>query len=139
MLVMLIIAVAAALVAPAIGNRLKSGDVRRTAVQLRAAMELMRVRAVRLGQEEVLVVNPRDNVYWREGGGETVEVAPESGVLSAQGQWIREHGEIEFHFYPSGMNSGGLVRIAQGRGAAITAYMIYLDPLLGTATLWRDE
>src|SRR5215510_14047572 len=139
MLVMLIIAVAAALVAPAIGNRLKSGDVRHTAVQLRAAMELLRVRAVRQGQEEVLVVDPHENVYWREGSGETVEVTPESGVLSAWGAWIREHGEIEFHFYPNGTNSGGSVRIEQGRGASVTTYVVYLDPLLGTATLWRDE
>jgi general secretion pathway protein H len=138
-LVLLIIGVAVALVAPTIGSRLKSGDIRRTAVQLRAAMELLRVGAVRRGQEEVLVVAPRDNAYWREGGGETIEVPPESGILSARGQWVRDDGEVEFRFYPDGTNSGGAVRIEQRRGGAVTAYVLWLDPLLGTATIWRDE
>lgn len=138
-LVLLIIGVAAAIVGPAIGSRLKSGDPRRTAVQLRAALELMRVGAVRQGQETVLVVAPRTNSYWRENGGGTVEVPPEAGELSARGRWVREEGEVEFRFYPDGTNSGGEVWIEQRRGGARIAYVLFLDPLLGTATIWRDE
>ncbi|MBI3301512.1 MAG: prepilin-type N-terminal cleavage/methylation domain-containing protein, partial [Deltaproteobacteria bacterium] len=138
-LVLLIIGVAAALVGPAIGSRLRSGDPRRTAVQLRAAMELLRVGAVRQGEETVLIVAPHDNMYWREPGGETIKVPPEGGVLSARGRLVGEEGQVEFRFYPDGTNSGGEVRIEQRRGVAMTTYVLYLDPLLGTATIWRDE
>ena len=136
MLVMLIVAIAAALVGPAIGSRLLRADARRTAVQLRAAVELMRVHAVRSGREEVLIVDPEENAYWREGGG-AVNVPTESGVLSAQSWWVRENGQAEFHFYPDGTNSGGAIRVEQDRGE--TAYVVSLDPLLGVASIGRDE
>ena len=138
-LVLVIMSVAMAVVGPAIGTRLKSGDPRRTVRQLRATMELMRVRAVQGGGEEVLVVAPRLNSYWSERGGETVAVPSEGGALSARGRWVREEGEVEFRFYPDGTNSGGEVRIEKRQGVAFTAYVLLLDPLLGTATIWRDE
>lgn len=136
---LLIISVALAVVGPTIGSRLKSGDARRTAVQLRATMGLMRVWAVRRGEEEVLIVAPRTNSYWNARSGETVELPPESGELSARGQWVHEEGQTEFHFYPDGTNSGGEVQIEKRQGVAVTTYVVHLDPLLGTATIWRDE
>ena len=138
-LVLLIISVAVAVVGPAIGSRLKSGDMRRTAVQLRATMELMRIWAVRRGEEEVLIVAPRTNSYWNARGGETVELPAESGALSARGQWVHEEGQVEFHFYPDGTNSGGEVWIEKRQGVAVTAYVVHLDPLLGITTIWHDE
>ena len=138
-LVLLIISVALAVVGPAIGSRLRSGDIRRTAVQLRATMDLLRVWAVRHGQEEVLIVAPRTNSYWNARGGQTVELPPENGELSARGQWVHEEGQVEFHFYPDGTNSGGDVRIEKRHGVAVTAYIVHLDPLLGTATIRFDE
>jgi general secretion pathway protein H len=137
-LVLVIVSIALTIVGPALGTRLNSGDPRRTARQLRAAMELMRVRAVQGGTEEVLVVAPRLNSYWSERHGETVQVPPDGGVLSARGRWVREEGEVEFHFYPDGTNSGGEVRIEKRQGVELSAYVLVLDPLLGTATIWRD-
>lgn len=138
-LVLLIVSIALGIVGPAIGSRLNSGDIRRTAVQLRAAMQLMRVRAVQSGQEEILIVAPRSNTYRNVRGGQTVEIPPESGALSASGQWVHEEGQVEFHFYPDGTNSGGEVRIEKRTWGSVTAYVLWLDPLLGTATIWRDE
>ena len=138
-LVLVIVSVALAVVGPAIGSRLKGGDIRRTAVQLRATMDLMRIWAVRRGQEEVLIVAPRTNSYWNARGGETVELPPESGELSARGQWVHGEGQTEFHFYPDGTNSGGDVRVEKRQGVTVASYIVHLDPLLGTATIWRDE
>ncbi|MBI3249789.1 MAG: GspH/FimT family pseudopilin [Deltaproteobacteria bacterium] len=137
-LVILIISVAAALVGPAIGSRLLQTNIRRTVLQLRSAVEVMRMHAVRSGREEVMVVDPRDNAYWREGGGEPVALSPDSALLSARSRWLRENGQAEFHFYPDGTNSGGAIRVEQGRGSA-TAYVVVLDPLLGIASIMRDE
>jgi general secretion pathway protein H len=138
-MVLLIMAVAAALVGPTIGNRLLRADARRIAVQLRSAADFMRVRAVQSGREGVMVVDPRENAYWRDGGGGAVEVAPESGILSARSRLMRENGQVEFHFYPDGTNSGGVIRVAQDRGAAATAYRVVLNPLLGLASITEDE
>jgi general secretion pathway protein H len=138
-LVLLIISIALAVVAPAIGNRLRSGDIRRTVIQLRATMDLMRVWAVRRGEEEVLIVAPRTNSYWNARSGQTVTLPPESGELSARGQWVHEEGQVEFHFYPDGTNSGGDVRVEQRRGLAVIAYVVHLDPLLGSSSIRSDE
>ena len=137
-LVLVIIAVAAALVGPAITARFTTADPRRVIVQLRSVMELMRVRAVQNGREEVLVVAPRANTYWHEGGGETVEVAEESGALAARGWFVREEGQVEFHFYPDGTNSGGEVWIEKSRSGGETVYRLFLNPLLGTVTIGRE-
>jgi general secretion pathway protein H len=139
LLVLVIVAVAAALVAPAIGSRFTSADPRQAIVQLRAAMELMRVRAIEEGKEEILVVAPEDGRYWHEGGGEEASVPPESGTLVARGRFTRETGEVEFHFYPDGTNSGGEVRIEKPRSEGGKVYGLTLNPLLGTATIRRDN
>ena len=139
LLVLVIVAIAATLVAPAIGNRFTAADPRQVIVQLRAAMELMRVRAIEDGKEEVLVVAPEAGRYWHEGGEGEVTVPPESGELIARGRFTRDTGEVEFHFYPDGTNSGGEVRIGKPRSEGGKAYELMLNPLLGTATIRRDN
>jgi general secretion pathway protein H len=139
LLVLVIVAVATTLVAPAIGNRFTSADPRLTIAKLRAAMELMRVRAIEEGKEEILVVAPEDGRYWHEGSGEGVSVPPESGALMARGRFTRETGEVEFHFYPDGTNSGGEVRIEKPRNEGGKIYSLVLNPLLGTATIRREN
>lgn len=138
-LVVLIIAVASALVGPAISNRLLRADARRTALEVRSAMESLRVYAVRSGKEEIMILDPEENTYWREGGGNTITVSSDSGILSARSPWTRENGQVEFHFYPDGTNSGGTIRVEQDRSIAATAYIVLLDPLLGIATITRDD
>jgi general secretion pathway protein H len=138
-LVLVIIAIASALVAPAIGNRFTSADPRQVIVQLRAAMELIRVRAIEEEKEEVLVIAPEDGRYWHEGGTEEAVIPPESGELIARSRFTRETGEVEFHFYPDGTNSGGEVRIAKRRYEGGKIYSLMLNPLLGTATIQREN
>ena len=138
-LVLFIMAIAAALVGPELTQRFTTADPRRVIVQVRAAMELMRVQAVQSGREEVLVVAPRANTYWHEGGGERVEVAEESGALAARGFFIREEGEVEFRFYPDGTNSGGEVWIEKERASGVTLYRLALNPLLGTVIISRED
>lgn len=137
-LVLLIMAIAVALVGPELTKRFTIADPRRVIVQVRSAMELLRVQAVQHGREEVLVVAPRDNIYWHEGGGR-VEVAEESGVLAARGLFIREEGEVEFRFYPDGTNSGGEVWIEKERASGVTLYRLVLNPLLGTVMISRED
>jgi general secretion pathway protein H len=139
LLVLLILAIATALVGPELTKRFTTADPRRVIVQVRAAMELMRVQAVQSGREEVLVVAPRANTYWHEGGGERVAVAEESGVLAARGFFVREEGEVEFRFYPDGTNSGGEVWIEKERMSGVTLYRLALNPLLGTVIISRED
>ena len=138
-LVLVIIAVAASLVGPALSKRFTEADPRRVIVQLRSVMELLRVQAVQRGREEILVIAPETKRYWLEGRGETVEIPHGSGDLSAQGRFVRDEGEVEIHFYPDGTNSGGEVQIEQQRSEGETIYRLSLNPLLGTATVWRAD
>lgn len=139
LLVLVIVALAAGLVAPTIGSRFTSADPRLVMAQLRAAMEFLRVRAIEEGKEEVLVLAPEDGRYWQEGGGQEVTIPRESGELLARGRFTRETGEVEFHFYPDGTNSGGEVRIGKPRDAGGKVYGLVLNPLLGTATIRREN
>ena len=148
--VLVIVSIAYAMVAPAIGNRLSSGDPKRTAFQLRSTMELLRIRALVDGKKQLLVVDPQENQYWLEsadhaqaqderGQDEVHRVPSGGGELSARGIWVRDNGEVEFRFYPDGMNSGGDVFIEQRRGVSLIAYTVHLNPLLGTATIQYGE
>ncbi len=154
-LVLVIVSIAFAIVAPAIGNRLSSGDPKRTALQLRATMELLRIRALIDGKEQLLIVDPQENQYWLESAGraqaqdegeqdeegqdEVHRVPSGGGELSARGIWVRDNGEVEFRFYPDGMNSGGDIFIEKRRGVNLIAYTVHLNPLLGTATIQYGE
>ncbi len=148
--VLVIVSIAYAMVAPAIGNRLSSGDPKQTALQLRSTMELLRIRALVDGKKQLLVVDPQENQYWLEsadhaqaqderGQDEVHRVPSGGGELSARGIWVRDNGEVEFRFYPDGMNSGGDVFIEQRRGVSLIAYTVHLNPLLGTATIQYGE
>ena len=150
-LVLVIISIAFALVAPAVGNRLGGSDPKRTAAQLRTTLELLRLRALTDGIEQRLVIDPEDNQYWQEAGrqvtvrddseeefdpeDEQIISSDEDIQLSAASLWVREEGQVEFRFYPDGTNSGGEIIIEQQRGANALAYIIALNPLLGTATV----
>ncbi len=154
-LVLVIVSIAFAIVAPAIGNRLNSGDPKRTALQLRATMELLRIRSLIDGKEQLLIVDPQENQYWLESAGhaqaqdegeqdeegqDKVHRVPSGGgELSARGIWVRDNGEVEFRFYPDGMNSGGDISIDQRRGVDLIVYTVHLNPLLGTATIQYGE
>lgn len=138
-LVMLILVVSAALVAPMVGQRLTRGDPQQVALRIRSAMELMRVYAVQRGQEELLIVAPRKNIYWHDRTGKLVEIPPQDGLLSAFGQWVNNEEEVEFRFYPDGTNSGGHIRLEKPSGAGATVYVVSLDPLLGSATMARED
>ncbi len=150
-LVLVIISIAFAIVAPAVGNRFGGSDPKRTAAQLRTTLELLRLRALTDGIEQRLVIDPEDNQYWQESGrqvmaredseeesdheDEQMSSSDEDIQLSATSLWVREEGEVEFRFYPDGTNSGGEITIEQQRGANEIAYIIALNPLLGTATV----
>lgn len=150
-LVLVIISIAFAIVAPAVGNRFGSSDPKRTAAQLRTTLELLRLRALTDGIEQRLIIDPEDNQYWQESGrhvatrdesedesdreDEQLTFSDEDIQLSATSLWVREEGEAEFRFYPDGTNSGGEITIEQQRGANEVAYTIALNPLLGTATI----
>ena len=138
-LVMFILGVSVALVAPMIGQGLTRGDPQQIALRLRSAMELMRVYAVQRGQEELLIVAPRINTYWHDRTGKLVEIRPEDGLLSAFGQWVNNEEEVEFRFYPDGTNSGGQVRLEKPSGVGDSVYIVSLDPLLGSATMSRED
>lgn len=150
-LVLVIISIAFAIVAPAVGNRFGGSDPKRTTAQLRTTLELLRLRALTDGIEQRLVIDPEDNRYWQESGrqiaarddseeesdheDEQITSSDEDIQLSATSLWVREEGEVEFRFYPDGTNSGGEITIEQQREANEVAYIIALNPLLGTATV----
>ncbi len=138
-LVLFLLGVALALAAPALNTGMGASRVRQAARELRAAMEYQRLQALREGREQVLVVDPENNSYRLGREGKVVPVPPEKGVLEARGRWRDREGRVWFYFYPDGLTSGGEVVVERKQGLTRIRYRVFLDPLLGTASVSEVE
>ena len=82
LLVLLIIGIASSIVVPAIGNRLGNSTPKKTAFELRTTMSELRLLAITEGQEQTLVVDTKDNNYWRESGRMRNDIYPRPDLQS---------------------------------------------------------
>ena len=96
LLVVLIMAVAAGLAMPMVGQWLGRGDPEQTAWRLRSALSLMRVYAVQRAQAQVFVVDPNSNAYRHDG--KVVEVASPGRCIVGcwPVAWRRRRGGVSF-------------------------------------------
>ena len=146
LLVLLILGIASSIVVPAIGKRLGNSTPKKTAFELRTTMSELRLLAITEGQEQTLIIDTKDNNYWRESGRMRNDNYPRpdlqlvpigGGRLSASTVYQQDKGELEFRFYPDGTNSGGQVFISEDTDSRTVVYAIHLNPLLGTTTVER--
>ncbi len=144
LLVLVIVGIASSIVVPEIGKRLGNSAPKKTAFELRTTMSELRLLAITKGQEQTLVIDTKDNHYWRESGRtrhdnyrrpDLQSVPAGGGKLSASTVYQQDKGELEFRFYPDGTNSGGQLFISEDTDSGTITYAIHLNPLLGTTKL----
>jgi general secretion pathway protein H len=132
-IVMLIVAIAGALVGPAVQSGWRSREIRQGTRKLAGVMRGLRERAVRRGVDQELVLEP-DGETIRWSGGE-VATLPDGVVISGiRGGWRDPDGRVRAAFYPSGGTSGLGVVVA-GRGEGGLQFTVELDPLLGSVVI----
>ena len=130
---MLIVAIAGALVAPAISGGWRSRQVRQGTRKIAGVMRALRERAIRRGVEQVLVLDPDGETFrWSDGQEATL---PEGiAFTDVKGGWRDQDGSARVIFYPNG-GSSGLGVIVADRSREGLQFAIEVEPLLGSVTI----
>jgi len=132
--VLLILGLLAALVAPTISGTLDSGRLRSGAAEMRAVFTLARTLAISAGREREVIVDRTRGLYGVDGEGE--RRLPEGvGILSARvGDRTAEEDTFRVRFYPDGSAEGTVVVLSAAGGGGLR---VAVDPLTGIAEAVR--
>ena len=131
--VMLIVAIAGAFVAPAVSSGWRSRQVRQGARRVAGVMRSLRERAVRRGVEQALVFDA-DGVTFRWADGEQGTLPDGVMITDIKGGWRDQDGSARVIFYPNGGTSGIGVIVATGPHEG-RQFAIEVEPLLGSVTI----
>lgn len=131
--VLMIIAVATAFVAPAVGSGWRSREIRQGTRQVAGVMRGLRERAVRRGVDQELVLDA-DGATLRSSGGEVATLPAGVEIVGVRGGWRDSDGGVRVLFYPSG-GSNGVGMIVAARSGAGLRFAIDVEPLLGSVVI----
>jgi len=131
--VLLIIAIATALVVPAIDGGITSREVRRAARQIASTMLHLRGEALARGRPVAMLIDIPENSIETVGGGRWA-VLNERAVIEDVGGGALEVGDRQFEvrFFPNGSTSGAAVVLSSREDHRRNRLLVELDPLLGS-------
>ena len=131
--VLMVIAIASGLAAPAIQSGWKAREVRTATRSLAAAMRGLRERAIRRGVEQELVLEADGQTYsWTDG--QEVVLPGGAAITGIRGGWRDQDGRVRVVFYPNGGSSGVALLIGQQDGDSLK-FAVRVDPLLGSVVI----
>jgi general secretion pathway protein H len=131
--VLLVIAVASAVAAPAITSGWRAREVRGSTRELAGLMRGLRERAVRRGVEQELVLDPDGQTVRWTGGNETT-LRGDASITGVRGGWRDADGSVHVVFYPNGGTTGIAVLIGGAADDGLK-FAIEVDPLLGSVVV----
>jgi general secretion pathway protein H len=131
--VMMIVAIAGAFVAPAISSGWRSREIRQGARKVAGVMRSLRERAVRRGVEQEFVLDG-DGVTFRWSEGEEATLPDGAAFVGVKGGWRDPDGSARVLFYPNGGSSGLGVIVADRSGEGLQ-FAIEVEPLLGSVVI----
>ncbi len=136
--VVLILALAAAFVAPNISRGLRSTAVRQAVRQTAGVLTALRRQAVREGVVRELTVENGERggeLVW-EGG--RLELPEQARITKVSGGWQDADGAVHVLFYPSGGGTG-VDLVVEGSTGDGPVFVVSANPLLGTVKIERLE
>ncbi len=135
-MVLMLIGISMAIVAPNIAKGLQDREVRGAALSLAAAARELRSRALFDGVPQQLVVNLPHGSYSLA---RTREVLLPTDVkfASVQGGESVDRDSKRFYFFPNGSSLGGEIVLADS--AQAISYLIRLEPLTGKIEVSRSD
>lgn len=138
--VMVLVGVVAALVAPTIRGGIRQSAVRRSVRAFISAARQASAVAVNKRRPTSLIVWPNDGTFGVEGSSQRYELPDfaEFGEIQG-GREAEADDEVRFDFYPTGSSSGGSVEIDFDPGDHRQAYLLILDPLIGRVRIETDS
>jgi Tfp pilus assembly protein FimT len=137
MLVLVIIAMAATLVGPAIDSGLRAREVRSAARTIAGTMRSLQGDAIRTGKMQSLLIDPMDNQIAVASGHEAVELGRAAQIQQMVGGERRPNGVVQVNFYPNGSSTGISVLVGERGGPPRDGFIINADPIIGLVTI-RD-
>jgi general secretion pathway protein H len=131
--VMLIVAITGAFVAPAVSSGWHSRQIRQATRQIAGVMRGLRERAIRRGVEQELVLDSDgETFHWADGQQGTL---PDGiAFVGVKGGWRDADGAARVIFYPNGGSNGFGVIVAARSGGGLQ-FAVDVEPLLGSVTI----
>ncbi|MFM7143696.1 MAG: prepilin-type N-terminal cleavage/methylation domain-containing protein [Alphaproteobacteria bacterium] len=134
LIVLVIIAMAAALVAPAIDGGLRAREVRSAVRRVAGTLRGLQGQAIQSGKPRRAVLDASSGQLVPEGA-PPVEMAPNVRIGQVGGGEVLADGSVQVTFYPNGSNSGVDVLIGDRELPLNEGYVVRLNPLLGMVTV----
>ena len=135
-MVLLLIGISMAIIAPNIAKGLQDREVRTSALGLAAAARDLRSRALFDGVPQQLVVNLPQNSYLVARTRE-VHLPPDVKFVSVDGGEPVDKDTKRFYFFPNGSSLGGEIVLADSDKAI--SYLIRMEPLTGKIEVSRGN
>jgi len=130
---MLVIAIAAAFVVPAISGGWRSRQIRQGTRKVAGVMRALRERAVRRGVDQVLILDA-DGATFRWADGQETNLPDGVAFIGVKGGWRDPDGSARVIFYPNGGSNGFSVIVADRSGTGLQ-FAVDVEPLLGQVTI----
>ncbi len=135
-MVLVLIGISLAIIAPNIANGLQDREVRGVALSLAAAARDLRSRALFDGVPQQMVVNLPQSSYLIARTRE-VHLPTDVKFASVQGGESVDRDTKRFYFFPNGSSLGGEIVMADSDNAI--SYVIRLEPLTGKIEVSRGN
>jgi general secretion pathway protein H len=135
-MVLLLIAISMAIIAPNIAKGLQDREVRTSALELAAAARDLRSRALFDGEAQQLEVNPAQNSY-RVARLREVRLPEDLTFVSIDGGEAVNRDNKRFYFFPNGSCFGGEIVLADS--VKSISYRIRLEALTGRIEVSRGN
>lgn len=137
--VLVIVGMGAALVAPAIDSGMRMREVRSGVRALAGAFKTMQSEAIRTGQVQTLLIDPVENQLVVEGTERSISLGDVVRLAKFADVMVDAMGIARVRFYPNGSNSGVSILVDDAESPENLGYVVRLDPLIGSVAVLDES
>jgi len=134
LIVLVIIAMAATLVAPAVDAGFRAREVRSAVRRIAGTMRTLQADAVRTGIVQGLAIDPSGDVLQVRNGAEIL-LGETARIMEVRGGELLPGGVVSVSFYPNGSNTGIDLLVGERGAPANEGFVIHADPLIGVVSV----
>src|SRR5262249_54758420 len=134
LIVIVIIAMAATIVAPAVEGGLRAREGRSAVRAIAGTMRSLQADAVRTGNIQRIDIDPVGNVLQLQNGAQIL-MGDAARIHGVRGGDLLAGGIVSVSFYPNGSNSGVDLLIGERGAAASEGFVVHVDPLIGVVSV----
>ncbi|MDG2305474.1 MAG: prepilin-type N-terminal cleavage/methylation domain-containing protein [Candidatus Binatia bacterium] len=138
-IVLVIVGMGAALVAPAINSGMRTREVRSGVRALAGAFKTMQSEAIQSGKVQVLLIDPVENQLVVEGTERSIGLGDVVRLAKFGDVMIDAMGVARVRFFPNGSNSGVSVLVDDAENPQNLGYVVRLDPLIGSVEVLDES